>query len=232
MLPNLYRKTVRFSTFETVSFLKKKRVSVFPRLCDTFKDLVPQVYFGGEHIPPYLTSALPEGASIEEIVAAIREIGSGSNSCGYIESGSIHYHLDEDGHFLIDRSKEFIYLGDFNVETQSYQPPSFAVLQFLQDPCHRALFVNIESAVYIEKSPDTYALCTELDRFWEDMEVSKRVMEAVDSGTFREKALPLLLKAYEKQKHSESSEMWEFWETFRVLLMRERLKLAVKQIDA
>jgi hypothetical protein len=202
---------------------------MFPRLCETFKELVPEVYFGGEEIPPYLTSALPEGASIDEIVAAIREIGSGSNSCGYIESGFINYHLDDEGHFLIDRSKDFIYLADFGKETQGYQPSSFAVLRFLQDPCRRALFVNSESAVHVEKTPDTYDLCTELDRFWEDTEVSKPVMEAVDGGTFREKTLPILMRTFEKRTLGESSEMWEFWETFRILLMKDRLKLSVKR---
>ena len=86
--------------------------------------------------------------------------------------------------------------------------------------------------MYLEKTPDTYALCTELDLLWEDIEVSKPVMEAVDDGTFRGKALPLLMKTFEKRKHSESSEMWEFWETFRVLLMQDHLKLLIKQIDA
>ena len=205
---------------------------MFPMLCETFKELVPEVFFGGEDVPPYLTSVLPERASLNEIVTSIGTIGSGSNSCGYIEDGTINYHLDDDGHFLIDRSKDFIYLADFGMETQGYQPSSFAVLRFLQDPCRRALFVNMESAVYVEKTPDTYALCTELDRFWEDTEVSKPVMEAVDSGTFREKTLPILMKTYEKRTLGESSEMWEFWDTFRFLLMREQLKLCVKRIIA
>ena len=205
---------------------------MFPNLCETFKELVPQVYFGGIDVPPYLTSSLPEGASIEDMIAAIRTIGPRSNSCGYIEFGAIYYHLDDDGQFLIDRSNQFIFLADFDVASENYHPSSFAVLQFLQDPCHRALFVNRDGAMYLEKTPDTYALCTELDLLWEDIEVSKPVMEAVDDGTFRGKALPLLMKTFEKRKHSESSEMWEFWETFRVLLMQDHLKLLIKQIDA
>jgi hypothetical protein len=204
---------------------------MFPRLCETFKELVPEIYFGGDEIPPYLSVGLPEAYSLEEIVSAIRSFGSGSNSCGFIDAGAIYYHLDNTGHFQIDRSKEFIFLGDFTQETQTYHPSSFALLQFLQDPCRRVLFVNRERAVYIEKTPVTYALCTELDWVWEDIEASQLVMEAVDSGIYRDKVLALLMKTFENRKGSTSSEMWEFWATFRFLLMQERLKLNVRQID-
>jgi hypothetical protein len=54
-------------------------------------------------------------------------------------------------------------------------------------------------------------------------------MEAVDGGTFREKTLPILMRTFEKRTLGESSEMWEFWETFRILLMKDRLKLSVKR---
>jgi len=204
---------------------------MFPRLCETFKELVPEIYFGGDEIPPYQTSGLPDSNSLDDIVSVIRSVGCGSNSCGYIDACRIFYHLDDSGHFQIDRSKEFIFLGDFDPDTKTYHPSSFALLQFLQDPCRRVLFVNREWAIYIEKTPQTYALCAELDWVWEDIEASQLAMEAVDIGTYRNKVLALLMKTFENQKNGDSSEMWEFWETFRFLLMKERLKLKVRQID-
>jgi hypothetical protein len=203
---------------------------MFPRLCETFRELVPELYFGGDEVPPYLIAVLPENASIEDIVAMIRKIGHGSNSCGYIELGLVNYHLDDEGHFLIDRSKQFIFLADFAEESLDWQPSSFAVFQFIQDPCCRALFVSRDAAMYIEKTPETYALCTELDWLWRDPEVSGSVMEAVDDGTLRQRSLPILIKIFEKRKHGQASEMWEFWQTFRVFLMREHLKLSVEAI--
>lgn len=204
---------------------------MFPHLCETFKELVPEIYFGGNEVPPYVTSGIPEPHSLEEILAAIRSIGSGSNACGFIDAGEIHYRLDYGGHFQIDRSKEFIFLSDFDRDTQTYHPSSFALLQFLQDPCRRILFVNRERAIYIEKTPQTYALCTELDWVWDDIEASQLVMEAVDHGIYREKVLALLMKTFEDRKNGDSSEMWEFWETFRGFLMIDRLMLKVTEID-
>ncbi len=206
-------------------------MSVFPRLYETSKNLVPELYFGGDDVPPYLVAVLIENATIEDIVVTIREIATCSNSCGYVESGLVNYHLDDEGHFLIDRSRQFIFLADYAEENWDYHPSSIAVLQFLQDPCCRALFVGRDAAFYIEKTPETYALCTELDWLWEDLEVSGSVMEAIDDGNFRAKALPLLTKTYEKRRNGESTEMWDFWETFRIHLLKNRLKLLVKEIE-
>ena len=54
-------------------------------LCEETRILVPEVYFGGAEVPPYLHADVDPASSMEEIVSTIRSIGIGANSSGYID---------------------------------------------------------------------------------------------------------------------------------------------------
>ncbi|HSQ73955.1 MAG TPA: hypothetical protein VLT13_00250, partial [Bacteroidota bacterium] len=46
-------------------------------LCEEFKELVPEVYFGGCDVPAYMHIEMGPDPTIDELVSAIRFIGSG-----------------------------------------------------------------------------------------------------------------------------------------------------------
>ena len=190
------------------------------------ENLVPQIYFGGEEPPPYLTASITDGATIVETAEDILLIGGGAQSCGYIENGRIFFHLCEGGEFHIDLSKEFIYLAAHE-SPGHVLPTAFMTLRFLQEPCRRALFITSREAVYLEKTADSYQLCNELDAIW-GIWVGLCGKKQISRKSQHCRILPCLMKYYEEVVVGVSSEEWEFWDAFCYDLLQKRLKLKVE----
>lgn len=199
---------------------------MFPSHYKETENLVPQIYFGGEEPPPYLTASIADGATILETAENISLIGGGAQSCGYIENARIFFHLCEGKEFHIDLSKEFIYLAAH--ESLSHVlPTAFMTLQFLQEPCRRALFITSREAVYLEKTADSYQVCNELDAIW-DIWVGLYGKRLIGRKSKHCRILPCLMKYYEELTVGNSSEEWEFWDLFCYDLLRKRFKLKVE----
>ena len=205
---------------------------MFPTHCNMIQGLAPEVYFGGSPIPSYHEVRLITGTSIEEIVLAIRRIAKRANANGYIDGDRIKYHFDTSGEIQIDRSKGFIFLADLRQEAEHFHPSAFTLLQFLQDPCRRALIVTRGRALLLEKTPETYSLCVELDRIWERLNLPELLQDSRGGAFEMEKLLTTLMKKYEEKNCGESTEMWGFWEMFRDILMTQRLRLSIRTVVA
>jgi hypothetical protein len=200
---------------------------MFPMLCEESKDLVPEVYFGLEGVPPYYHLRVDTVVDAETLASSIRSIGSGSECSGYIDCEGIHFHLPDDGPIRLDMSKEFVFVSQPN-DVDGMTLSSWQILYFLQEPVRRVLLVMAHQSVLIEKTQPTLNLCSVLDQLWAREAFAEAKNEMIESEEAREKALARLMKVYEEEALGTSSEMWEFWETFGGLLMMERLGLVIK----
>lgn len=203
---------------------------MFPMHCEEFRELIPEMYFGGCEVPAYLHLEMGPDPTMDEIVSAIRSIGSGSNSSGYIDDGGIHFHIPDDDTIQVDLSKDFVFVSQPTVEGGEH-PSAWQIFRFLQEPVKKALFIALGRASLVEKTQATMDLCNNLDRLWaqEDRFLETR-KQMVESEEARERGLASLMKAYEQEGLGLSSEMWEFWDTFAGLLMERQLGLSVRVI--
>ena len=203
---------------------------MFPMLYEELKDLIPEVYFGGVEIPAYLHIKVDSTCSLEDLVTAIRSIGTGGNSCGYIDDEGIHFHLPDDETIHVDLSKTFVFVSQpANIDAAN--PSAWQIFSFLREPVSRALFIGLSRATLVEKTEQTLILCKALDQLWAQegrfLEISKEMIESEEA---REKGLAHLMKIYEEETLGSSTETWEFWDTFHGLLMESRLGLSVRII--
>jgi hypothetical protein len=200
--------------------------TVFPTLRIEMKDLLPEAYFGGEEVPPYLSVELEGASSTQATVDRIRAIGTGNNSCGYIDEQGIHFHIPDDDSIRVDLSKAFVFVSQPNTSGGAFPTP-WQVFFFLMEPAMRALFIGSGGATLVEKTDQTLRLCNALDVLWTQDRFLTTKMEMVESDEAKEKGLAFLMKVHEEGTIGSSSEMWEFWETFGMLLMERYLALAV-----
>jgi hypothetical protein len=199
-------------------------------LYEEMKDLVPEVYFGGEKVPAYLHLECSISSSLEDLVASIRAIGCGSNASGYIDDEGIHFHIPDDEIIQVDLSKRFVFISQPQVIGVE-NPSAWQVFKFLQDPVDQALFIAHGRATLLQKSEQTLILCKALDQLWAQDRFLQTRMEMVESEEGRETRLASLMKTYEEAIVGASSEMWDFWDTFGGFLMKRRLGLVVHTIQ-
>jgi hypothetical protein len=204
---------------------------MFPLLYEEMKDLVPEVYFGGDEVPPYYHLRVESPETTEELVSSIRLIGCGSNCSGFIDGEGIHFHLPMDETIWVDLSKEFVFVSQPTADHGSF-PTAWQLFFFLQEPVRKALFVGEHSATLVEKTGQTLKLCRTLDQLWAQDYFGDIRFEMADSDDAREKGLARLMKLYEEEVLGSSSEMWEFWNPFAGYLMTHNLGLLVTTLLA
>ena len=200
---------------------------MFPTLYNSMKTLLPEAYFGGQEVPPYCHADIEINPSVGNLVRAIRTIGGGSNSSGYIDEEGIHFHLPTEDEIFVDLSKRYIFVSEPNA-SGSKQPSAWQIFSFLREPVHQALFVAQDRAILVEKTEGTLDLCRTLDRLWAEERFLGIMEEMVESQGARDRGLACLMKAYEQDKFGSSTEMWEFWESFANFLMTRNLELRVE----
>ncbi len=202
---------------------------MFPQFCETTRDLAPEIYFGGTEVPPYCHLRVSTDVPLAELVTAIRTVGVASSSSGYIDGEGVHFHLSEDDNIRVDLSREFVFVSQPG-DTEGAMPSAWQVLFFLMEPVRKVLFVGHHDALLLEKSQATLRLCLALDQLWVQDVFLKMNQAMVESDEAREKGLAQLMKMHEEETGGTSSEMWEFWEVFSVLLMEQRLGLRVEAL--
>ena len=202
---------------------------MFPQFCETTRDLAPEIYFGGEDVPPYCHLRVPTDVPLAELVTSIRTVGVASSSSGYIDGEGVHFHLSDDDNIRVDLSREFVFVSQ-PADTEGARPSAWQVLFFLMEPVRKVLFVGQHDALVLEKSPATMRLCLALDQLWGQDVFLKLNQAMVESDEAREKGLARLMKVHEEETGGTSSEMWEFWDVFSVLLMEQRLGLRVETL--
>jgi hypothetical protein len=198
---------------------------VFPALWKEIENLAPEVFFGGD-VRTYHRLAIEPSTPLGELIDRIRTMEYSSSTSGYVTEEAICYHREEEHGLRNDRSRAFIYWAELDVAVEEY-PSSFAVLQFMQDPCRRALFVWRNSALYCEKTDQSDRLCIELDAIWDHEYMALQVMENLQKEEGEVKLLPLLMKTYEEMVSGLPAEIWDAWESFYLHLMEKRLRLHV-----
>ncbi len=198
-------------------------------LYNEMKDLIPEVYFGGEEIPGYFDIELNSTYSLENLVSTIRSIGTGGNSSGYIDDEGVHFHLPDDETIRVDLSKRFVFVSQ-PATIDAANPSEWQIFLFLQEPASRALFIGSGYVTLVEKTEHTLRICKALDQLWAQHRFLETRIEMVESGEAREKGLAHLMKTYEEETLGSSTEMWEFWDTFGALLMEQSLGLSVRTI--
>jgi hypothetical protein len=203
---------------------------MFPMLYEETKDLTPEVYFGGDEVPPYYHLRTDEKKLMDDLLLSIRLIGCGSDCAGYIDGEGVHFHLADGDIIRVDMSKEFIFVSQ-PACPDGARPTAWQVFYFLQEPVRKALFIGEKDAILIEKTGATYDLCRTLDRLWAQDSFLEMIIAMADSEAAREKSLARLMKVCEEEGCGTSSEMWEFWGTFGNLLMGERLGLSVQLVS-
>ena len=204
--------------------------TLFPKLCEEMKPLIPEVYFGGMEVPPYLNIELEKNYTLESLVSTVRSIGDAGNSCGYIDESGIHFHLPGDD-INVDLSRTFVFVSQPKLTDRKY-PSAWQIFSFLKEPASRALFIGSNYATLIEKSEYTLRLCKYLDEMWaQPLRYLDLVKDMLESEEAREKGLACLMKNYEEETSGSSDEMWDFWDTFGELLMKRSLGLSVHIIQ-
>ena len=214
---------------DCILYEKVEDCNLFPMLCEETRILVPEVYFGGAEVPPYLHADVDPASSMEEIVSTIRSIGIGANSSGYIDEKGIHFHIPEDDLIQVDLSKEFVFVSQPEV-IGGENPSAWQIFSFLKEPVSQALFIALGRATLVQKSEQTLTLCKALDQLWAQDRFLQILIEMVESEEAREKGLARLMKTYEEETLGSSSEMWEFWDAFAGLLIERSLGLVVQTI--
>jgi hypothetical protein len=209
---------------------KVEDYTVFPMQYEKMKDLVPEVYFGGDEVPPYLHAEADSSCSLEDIVSTIRSIGTGTNSSGYIDDIGIHFHIPDDEMIQVDLSKRFIFVSQPEV-IGGENPTAWQIFKFLQEPVNQALFIALGRATLVQKTERTLSVCKALDQLWAQDRFLDTRKEMVESEESREMGLAYLMKAYEEETLGSSSEMWEFWDTFGGLLMERSLGLVTRVLE-
>jgi hypothetical protein len=215
--------------FDAILNKKMEDCTLFPMLYEEMKNIVPEVYFGGAEVPPYLQAEVDSTDSLEDLVSTIRSIGMGSNSSGYIDDEGIHFHIPDDEMIQVDLSRRFVFVSQPEV-VGGENPSAWQIFRFLQEPVSQALFIALGRATLVEKTQKTLNLCIGLDQLWAQEGFLETRIKMVESEEEREKGLAHLIKIYEEVSLGSSSEMWEFWDTFGGLLMEWSLGLVVQTI--
>ena len=200
---------------------------MFPTLWNNLKPLAPEVFFGGAEVPEYNTLAVADPMEIADLATAIRANALSSNWCGYIDADGVHYHEVDEGDLHVDGSRDFVFLAPVAGDAPELPSP-LAILNFLQDPTSRELFVFRKTALFIRKTPATWDVCARLDRVWQGEKMGQRLGELLPAGRHVTHALSSLMKIYEEENGLLPTEMWEFWRTFWPILLAERLHLHVE----
>jgi hypothetical protein len=198
-------------------------------LYEEMKDLVPEVYFGGEEVPAYLHAEADSTCSLEDIVSTIRSIGTGADSSGYIDNEGIHFHIPEDEIIRVDLSKRFVFVSQPEM-IGGENPSAWQIFKLLQEPVNQALFIALGRATLVQKTERTLLLCKALDRLWAQEGFMETRIKMAESEEALEKGLARLMKIHEEETLGSSSEMWEFWEPFGGLLMERSLGLSVQTV--
>lgn len=204
---------------------------MFPTLVDDFRDLTPEVYFGGCEVPRYLRRAVPAGTGPARLAEEIRTIACGAACSGYIDDEGLHFHLYSTGELHVDMSRPFIFVADPDHAVQAL-PDAWQTLRFLQEPVTRAIFMDRNRAVLVTKTPRTMHLCRELDRLWYSEEILALMPESLVNVGSRSRLLSHLMRLQEEGTLDGPTTMWEFYDTFGPILAAERLFLTLQEIRA
>jgi hypothetical protein len=203
---------------------------MFPTLFASLSNLAPEVYFGGCDVPEYWRRKRTSEPTPEDAVEEVRLVSMGQNSSGYVCAEGIYIHLFEDDEEIpVDMSRDFIFISQPGIMPERV-PSAWQLLRFLQEPARRILWICKGFAIYAEKTPQTMAMCAELDRLWQEDAFLPLLQKAVESSDTREQLLPALMERYENRTRGEASMMWQFYHTFGPLLAVDRLHISMRLI--
>lgn len=201
---------------------------MFPTLFASLSNLAPEVYFGGCEVPQYWRRKRNAEATPEETVEEVRLVSMGQNGSGYVSADGIYIHLFEDDEEIhVDMSRDFIFISQPDLMPERV-PSAWELLRFLQEPARRILWICKGFAIFAEKTPRTMAVCAELDRLWQEDAFMPLLQKAVEASDTRERLLPALMERYEIRTRGESSMMWQFYDTFGLLLAGDRLHISMR----
>lgn len=183
---------------------------------------VPMICIQGKTIPMYLLSLLPDGASIEEIIGAIRKIQNPGVIAGFIEDGGVYYHTFAKPPITLDMGRSFVLTCR---KKRSPAPVcSSEVLGLLLNPAQKFLDLTANRSVLIEKTEEAVPVCRGLQVLWNQ---ERFVKARVGLGAVGEDMLPSLMRAYDMDLRGVEDDRWNDWPTHAETLMRERLGMKV-----
>jgi len=154
-------------------------------------------FFGMEEVPPYDEIFISGFDDLELLSFHIRNIGE--DCCGFIEPINVHYHIMNDKRYALDYNKEFVFTYIKDVDFDGNLPYGF-ILKFLQYKSKKMLIVYEDVCFLIEKTLDTYKICIELDKIYNDADFFyNNIITKVKSGSILDDCFINLIKTYKNK---------------------------------
>ena len=136
---------------------------MFPEYCKLSNAEDVFSYHGYDTIPAYRKLSLENPSNQEQTAAAIKSIND--NSCGYIESNEINYHLCDSNAYFINTSDKFVF-AYFQGEYYKGSMPVLLMLEFLKYKAEKIMLVFEDTNFVIKKTEETYRICEKLDEIF------------------------------------------------------------------
>ena len=181
----------------------------------------PIFFFEMDEVPKYE----------EKIISGYDDLNMLSNSirmtcedcCGYIEPINIFYHTMDEKRYYLDFNKDFVF-AYFKDEIFDNDLPLGFIMKFLQYGCKKMLLVCDDIYFLLEKTEETYKICTELEKIYEASEFFyENIIKKVPSKRILDDCFISLVKEY-KSKTGKS----EFKQLDDIDLLIKLLKLNIE----
>ena len=195
---------------------------MFPNHVSIFDN--PIFFFDGAEIQPYEDILVSGNDDLEMLSNSIRRVGE--DCCGYIESINVFYHTTDEKKYYLDINRDYVF-AYFKDEKFNGGLPLGFLMKFLQYKCAKILFVYDDVEFFIEKTEDTYNICIELEKIYENRDFfEENVIKKVHSKTPQTILLDCFINLIKEYKSLTG--MSDYKEKDDIDLLVNILKLKVK----
>jgi hypothetical protein len=185
--------------------------------------------------PVYSLLSLPPGSADNQVLSILSSLSHKKLILGHIKNDFIFYCEQNSNDVLqSDLSKDTIFFAS-PAPCKGIVPSSLTILRFLQGQGRKAYFILGEIGYCIEKTENTYALCLELDKLWDDGDFFLEKVVPILGGENYEYNLDnlfqFLMKEYSLTRGLDLSGIYCDFVIFFETIMRDELFLKVSKFD-
>lgn len=157
---------------------------MFPGLNENEEFNSASDFFGGMEVPPYKELSVLSVDNLDFLSDEIKKIGA--DCTGFIEPDKICYHIVHNKEYYSDFYREYVFIYFKDMNFKGNLPYGF-LMKFLQYKSSKILFVYENNSFLIEKTNDTYTVCAELDKIYNDVIFYyDNIMSKIDSKSVSE----------------------------------------------
>jgi hypothetical protein len=154
-------------------------------------------FFGTDEVPEYDNIFISGNDDLKMLSNSIRNINE--DCCGYIAPINIFYHTMDEKQYFINFNRSFVFAYIKDEDFPDHLPYGF-LMKFLQYKCKKMLLVYEDNCFLLEKTEDTYKVCAELEKIYENSDFFyENIIKKVPSKRILADCFINLIKEYKSK---------------------------------